>query len=137
MDAEGLVPGDDHVPRRVAPGGGLLEVRAERGRVPRVADDGVGRGAEVLLGEQVRVHVVVGDRAVLVGAGDAVDAEAALLVVVAERTPEPGRLDEQLEADLRRELVVPRRVLIAGDGVGDARADVEGRRAGGPGARTL
>jgi hypothetical protein len=61
----------------------------------RVASNGVGRGEEVLLCEQVGVDVVVGERAVLVGPGDAVDAEAALPVVVAERArvrgPASGR----------------------------------------------
>ena len=84
-----------------------------------MARDRVGGGAQVPLRQQVRVDVVVGDRAVLVGAGDAVDAEAALGVVVAERAPEPGRLDEQLEADLALEVLVVGRVLVADDGVGD------------------
>ena len=120
MDAERLVPRDDHVARGVAPGGRLLEVDAELGGAARVARDRVGRGAQVPLRHQVRVDVVVGDRAVLVGAGDAVDAEAALRVVMTERAPEPRGLDEQLEADLALER--PRRPvarLVADDRVGD------------------
>ncbi len=77
--------------------GGLLVVDAERGGAPRMALGGVGGGAQVPLRHQVRVDVVVGDRAVLVGAGDAVDPEAPVGVVVAERAPQPRRLDEQLE----------------------------------------
>ena len=65
--------------------------------------DGVCGGAEIPLGDEVRVDVVVGQRAVLVGAGDAVDAETTLRVVVAERAPEPCRLDEELEPDLALE----------------------------------
>jgi hypothetical protein len=48
-----------------------------------VALDGVGRREEVLLRHEVGVDVVVGDGAVLVRAGDAVDTEAAAGVVVA------------------------------------------------------
>ena len=73
-----------------------------------MARDGVGGGAQVPLREQVRVDVVVGDRAVLVRPGDAVDAEAALRIVMAERAPQARRLDEQLEADLALEGVVVR-----------------------------
>ena len=62
---------------------------------------------------QVRVDVVVGDRAVLVRAGHAVDAEPSRRVVVAERTPQPGRLDEQLETHLALELLVPGGVDVA------------------------
>ena len=127
MDAELLVPRDDHVARGVAPGRCLLEVGAELGGVARMARDRVGRRAQVPLRDEVRVDVVVGDRAVLVRAGDAVDAEAALRVVVAERAPQPRRLDEQLEADLALEHVVVGRRVVAGDGVGDGGVDVERR----------
>ena len=63
--------------------------------------DRVRGGAEVPLREEIRVDVVVGDRAVLVGTGDPVDAEPPMRVVVAERAPEAGGLDEQLEAAVR------------------------------------
>ena len=114
VDAERLVPRDDHVVRGVAPGGRLLEVGAERCRVAGMARDRIGGGAQVPLREQVGVDVVVGDRAVLVRAGDAVDAEAALRVVVAERAPEPRGLDEQLEPDLALELLVAGRAAGSG-----------------------
>ena len=87
MDAERLVPGNDHVVRSVSPDRGFLEVGVELGGKARVASDRVRRGAQVLLREQVRVDVVVGDRAVLVRAGDAVDAEPTLRIVMAERPP--------------------------------------------------
>ena len=109
MHAERVVPGDDHVLRGVAPGCRLFEVGAELGGMARMTRDGVGRGAEVLLRHEVRVDVVVGERAVLVGARDAVDAEASLRVVVAERAPESRGLHEELEADLALEVVVVRR----------------------------
>jgi hypothetical protein len=76
MDAELFVPGDDHVARGVTPGRGLLQVGAESSGVTRMARDGVGCVNEVLLREQIRVDVVVGDRAVLVGTSDPVDPEA-------------------------------------------------------------
>jgi hypothetical protein len=84
VHAERLVAGDDDVVRRVAPARGFLEVGSERGGMTGVAGDGVGRGAQVSLRGQVGVDVVVGDRAVFVRTGDAVDPEAALGVVVAE-----------------------------------------------------
>ncbi len=68
----------------VPPGGGLLLVHAEPGRLARVAFGGVGRGEQVLPGHEVGVGVVVGDRAVLVGAGDAVDVEGAVPVVMTQ-----------------------------------------------------
>src|SRR5438046_2794794 len=91
-------------------------------------DYAVGGGEHVPLREQVGEDVVVGDGAVLVGARDAVDAEAALRVVVAERAPESRRLDEQLEPDLELEDVVVDGSLVADDGVGDVGADVKRSR---------
>ena len=50
---------------------------------------------------QVGVDVVVGQGAVLVGSGDPVDAEAVGGgVEVAQGTPQPRRLDQQLQAHL-------------------------------------
>ena len=72
----------------------------------------VGGGGEVVLRHQVRVEVVVLDRAVLVRAGDALDAEVAAGVVLAERAPQPGGLDEQREADLALECLVLGRVQV-------------------------
>ena len=137
VDAEQVVPGDDDVARRVAPGRRLLQVGPELGGAARVAGDGVGGGAEVLLREQVRVDVVVGDGAVLVGAGDAVDPEAAAGIVVPERAPEPRGLDQELEPDLPVERLVAGRGVVARDGVADVCVDVERRRAGGPVAGAL
>ena len=97
----------------------------------------VGGGGEVVLRHQVRVEVVVLDRAVLVRAGDALDAELAVRVVLAERAPQPGGLDEQRQADLALELLVLRRVQVLDDGVGDVGVDVEGGRAGRPVAGAL
>src|SRR5207247_2220257 len=121
----------------VPPGSGFLEVGSELGGVAGMAGDGVGGGAEIPLREQIGVDVVVGDCAVLVGTGDAVDAEAPHRVVVAERAPEPGRLDKELEPDLALEVLVRRRVLVAHDRVGDVCADVEAGRAGWPVAGAL
>ena len=137
VDAEGLVPGNGHRLGRVPPGRRLFEVGAEGGGMPRMALHGLGRRAQVPLRHQVRVDVVVRDRAVLVRPGDAVDAEAALGVVVAERAPEPRRLHEELQTDLALEGLVARRLLVPHDSVGDVGADVERRRAGRPVARAL
>jgi len=55
---------------------------------------GVCRGVEIVLGHEVGVDVVVGHGGVLVGARYPVDAELAVGVVVAERTPQSGRLGQ-------------------------------------------
>ena len=137
MDAERVVPGNDHRVRGIAPGGSLLEIGAEQRRVARVKCDGVRSRAEVSLRDEVRVHVVVRDGAVLVGPGDPVDPEAAERVVVAECAPEARGLDKELEADLVRERLVSGCCLVADDGVGDVARDVERRGAGGPVAGAL
>src|SRR5207248_6992828 len=126
-----------HVVGGVSPAGGRLEVGAELGGVAWMAGDGVGGSAQIQLCEQIGVDVVVCDRAVLVGSGDAVDTEAAERVVVAERTPEPGRLDKELESDLALEVLVLRRVLVAHDRIRDVCADVETCGAGRPVAGAL
>ncbi len=97
----------------------------------------VGRGGQVPLGHQVGEDVVVFDRAVLVGAGDPVDTEPALGVVVADAAPQPRRLDQDLDADLALELLVPGGVDVVEHGPGDVGVDVERGRAGRPVTRTL
>ena len=103
----------------------------------RVALDRVGSGTEVPRGHQVRVDVVVGDRAVFVRPGDPVDPELPGGVVVAERAPQPRGLDEQLDPRLALERLVLGDQLVALHGVGDRRVDVERRRARRPVARAL
>src|SRR5262249_56302074 len=93
---------------------------------------GGGGVGEVRLGQEVRVDVVVGERAVLVGPGDAVDAEPPLRVVMAERAPQARRLDEELDPDVALELLVAGSSLVARDGVCDVGVDVEGGGAGRP-----
>src|SRR5690606_25154592 len=102
-----------------------------------VAPDHGSRLPEVALGHEVGEGVVVGDGRVLVGSGHAVDAEPALVVEVAEAGPQPGRLDEEVEALVRVEDRVPRGVDVAADGVGDVGVDVEGGGARGPVAGAL
>jgi hypothetical protein len=79
----------------------------------RLALGRVGRFPQISLRHQVRVDVVVGDRAVLVGTGDAVDPKTPLGVVVTERAPQACRLDQQLEAGLSLEVVVFRDPEVA------------------------
>ena len=137
MDAERLVPWDDHVARGVSPGCRLFEVGTERCGVAGMTGHCVGSGAQIPLCEQVGVDVVVRDRAVFVGAGDAVDTEAPLRVVMTERAPEPGGLDQQFEADVELEGLVAGHSLIADNGVANVAGEVEGRRAGRPVARAF
>src|SRR6185437_2982639 len=100
-----------------------------------VASGVLGGGSQVLLGHQVGVDVVVGDRAVLVGAGDPVDPEPARGVMVTQRAPQTRGVDQQLQSDARGEGVVGGGVEVADDGGGDVGVDVEGGRACRPVAR--
>src|SRR5207253_8503986 len=81
--------------------------------------------------------VVVGDGAVFVGPGDAVDAKPSFGVVVTQRPPQARSLDEQLEPCLALERLVTGRSQVAANGVGDVRVDVERGRACGPVARAF
>src|SRR6202035_2025591 len=92
---------------------------------------------EVVLRHQVRVEVVVLDRAVLVRAGDALNAELALGVMLAERAPQAGGLDEDRQGGLTLESLVLGGVEVADDGGRDVGVDVESGRAGRPVARAL
>ena len=64
-----------------------------------MALDRFGRCTEISLRHEVGVEVVVGDRAVFVGTGDAVDPEMAFAVVVSQRNPEPRGFNQQLDSD--------------------------------------
>ena len=98
---------------------------------------GVDGGAEVPLRHQVGVDVVVGDRAVLVWARDAVDVQGPAAVVVAERMPEPRGLDQELNADIPIEGVISGRRPVADDGISDIGVYVERGGASRPVAGTL
>jgi hypothetical protein len=67
---------------------------------------------------------------VLIGTGDPVDSVPPRGVMVAERVPHPGRLGQQLKAQLALEGVVPGDRDVTDDRVGDVCGDVKG---GGPG----
>src|ERR1039458_10310529 len=98
---------------------------------------GVRGRAQVALGHQDGVDVVVADRAVLVGSGYAVDPKAPGRVVVSERSPQPGRLHQQLQPNLALELLIVGGELISPDGVGDRGVDVKRRCPRRPVAGTL
>ena len=138
MHAELVVVRDDHALGGGAPRRHLLGRDAELARAVLMALAGGGGAEQVLLRHQVRVDVVVDDRAVLVGAGDAVDAEVAVEVVVAERAPQPRRLDEDVDADRRaRSVGSPVACTYWSTDVGDVGVDVERRGPGRPVARAL
>ena len=126
--------------RRRPPAPASRRSRRRRRRAPRRRSRQVrGRdrgGAQVPLRHEQRVDVVVGDGRVLVGPGDAVDVEAAVPADVTQAGPQPGRLDEQLEAGPGVEVVVADGVVVADDGVRDVGVDVEGRRPRRPVARS-
>jgi hypothetical protein len=96
-----------------------------------------GGGQQIPFGHHVRVDVVVRDRAVLVGARDAVDAKLALEIEVPERTPQASGVHEHFEPDVALELKIAGRVHVPNHCVGNIGVDVEGRRAGGPVPRGL
>ena len=87
VHAQRLVVGDSHGLRHVPPGGGFPVAHTEFAGAGGLPFGRVGGAEQVCLRHQVGVDVVVGDGAVLVRAGDPVDVEAALIVVVAEGDP--------------------------------------------------
>ncbi len=132
VDAEMGVVGDGHVLGRVPPGRRDLGIHAQLGGPVGMAAGGVRRGHEVPLRHQVRVDVVVGDGRVLVRARDTVDPEAAVEVVMSQRPPQPGGLDQDRQPHRALELLVPGDGDVAGDRVGDVGVDVKGGRPGRP-----
>ena len=137
MHADYLVVGDGHGRRGIAPGRGLLRVDAQFPGPLRMAFRQVGGAQQVPLGHQVGVDVVVGDGAVLVRAGDPVDVEPPLGIMVAERAPQPRGLREQFHPWPPGEILVAGGVDIADHRVGDVRVDVEGGGARGPVTRAF
>ncbi len=73
--SQALVVGDEHLLSRLAPTGGLVGVHAQSACLLGMALHRLCRPAQVVLGHEVGVDVIVSDSAVLVGSGDAVDAE--------------------------------------------------------------
>ncbi len=137
VDAEARVE-RHHDPRRgVTPRRRLFHLDAQLVGEVGMALDHLRRGPQVLLGHEVRVDVVVDERVVLVGTGDAVDAEPPSGVVVAEAAPQPGRLHEDGQRNLALERHLAGRVQVAQDRVTDVSVDVEGRGARGPVAGRL
>ena len=122
---------------RVTPGRRLFGADTERPRLFRVPAHRIGGAEQVSLRHQIGVDVVVGQRGVCVGPRHSVDVETTMTVMVAQREPQPGRLDQQLEPDGGREPVVARGVDVPHDRVGDVRADVKRRGARRPVRRAL
>ena len=83
---------------------------------------------QVLLRHQVCIDIVIGNGTVLVGAGDSVDPESAVAVLVAERTPQPSRLHEQVQADRLLKGGVVRGANVPDRGTGDICVDMESGR---------
>ena len=137
MNLQRLVVRDQHRLGGIAPAGALLLVDSEVVGAVGVALDGRGGGPQILLRHQVGVDVVVSNRAVLVRTGHAVDPEVPGRVVVAERAPQPRRLDQQLDADVVIEALVFAGHGVADHRVGDVGVDVKRRDAGRPVARAF
>jgi hypothetical protein len=128
MDSQRLVVRNDHAGGRLPPAVHLFVVNAEFGGTVAVPRGRVSGRRQVLLRHQVRIHVVVGNGTVLVGASDSVDSESAVAVVVAERTPQPGRMDEQVQADRLLEGGVVGGANVPARGTGDVCVDMESGR---------
>src|SRR4029077_10566280 len=93
--------------------------------------------AQVSLGHQVRIEIVVGDGAVLIRTRDAVDAKMPVEIEVSERAPQTRGLHENVDAH-----IVPEGVIACGLDVveyrdGDVRIDVKCRGSGRPIARAF
>ena len=137
VHAECDVVGDVHVLGGVPPAGRFLQVDAEFAGTVGIPLRRFRGRQQVMPGHQVRVDVVVGEGAVLVRAGDAVDVEPALGIVVAQGAPEPCGLRQQVHPDPAGERLVACRVDVADHRVGDVGVDVEGGGAGRPVTRGL
>src|SRR5882672_4540872 len=137
VDLERLVVGDEHLIRRLAPGLHLRGANLEPVRDCAVTADRVGGGTEISLRHQVRVEVVVLDRAVFVWACDAVNPKMAVPVVVSERDPEPGCYDQELDSNGLLELQIVGRRDIPEHSIGDVGVDVKSRCGCRPVARAL
>ena len=131
---EGLVEGDDDPGRTLLPAGdlGLVEIElVDEMLVPqRILDlhpshdtSGVG---QVRTRHDVGVEVVVHDRGVLVGTGDAVNMELPFPVGAPESQvgPQPSRLDEYFGTIPVQEGLVLTRPGVQQQGVGDVGVDV-------------
>src|SRR4051794_19607156 len=96
MDPQLVIVRDDDPVGGCSPRGHLLRRHAELTRLVLVALAYANGAAQVSSSHEVRVDVVVGDGAVLVGPGDAVDTKIAANVIVPEGPPEARRLHENV-----------------------------------------
>jgi hypothetical protein len=124
MDPERRVVGQRHRVGGASPAVHLFLRDAQLLRTVLQLLTAEGRGVKVPLRHQVGVDVVVGDGRVLVRAGDAVDAKPPGGVEVAEAGPQARGLDQQLEADLAREVLVEGGEPEAVHGAGHVGVDV-------------
>src|SRR5262249_16338001 len=125
VHAERLVVGDVYGLRGVPPACRLLGVDAQLAGPVGGPFGHVGRPERVGTPHQVRIDVVVGDRAVFVGAGDAVDVELSLGIVVAQRAPQPRGVRQQVHPRVALELHVAGGVDVTDRGGGDVGVDVD------------
>ena len=72
---QALVVGDEHLLGCLAPAGGLIGIHAKGACLLGMALHRLCRPAQIVLGHEVGVDVVVGQRAILIGSGDAIDAK--------------------------------------------------------------
>ena len=124
--SEPLIVWDEHLLGCLTPAGCLVCLYAKCACLLRIALHPFCCPAQVALGHEVGVDVVVGEGAVLVWSGDAVDAKlVGDGVEVPQRTPQSRRLDEQLEAHLLLERAVTGGLDVGGHSVGNVRVDME------------
>ena len=137
MDTQPLVVGDIDRGGRIAPAGHFFGGHTQLSCLIGIADAGIGSGDQVVCRHQVREDVVADDRGVLVGTGDPVEVPGAVAVVVPERHPQPGGLDQHGKATVLFERLIAGHDAVALEGHRDVGVDVPGRGTRRPVGRAL
>jgi hypothetical protein len=128
VHSQRLVVRNDHARGRLPPAGHLFVVDAKLAGTFALPRGCVGRRVQVLLRHQICIDIVIGNGTVLVRPGDSVDSESAGAVVVAERTPQPGRVHEQVQPSRLLEGGVVSSANIPDRSTGDICVDMDSGR---------
>ena len=132
VNPQSLVERNQHVLRGGAPTRHFVRGDSEFARLILMTFADVGGAQHISLRHEIRVDIVVRDSAVLVRAGDSVDAKMSIQVKVSERSPESSRLNENFSSHVAFEFDIVIGFHISKHRRGDVRVDVKGSRSGGP-----